>query len=78
MFGLQGDAEGLAVNPQLPKEWSHAKVVREFRGATFNVEIRRADVKSVQVSVDGAALAHPHIDNIVSGKTYQVEVLLPH
>jgi cellobionic acid phosphorylase len=75
---LQGDSSGLAVNPQLPKEWSQAKVVRDFRGATFNVDIKRADVQSVQVSVDGVVLARPHIDNIVAGRAYQVEVLLPH
>ncbi len=77
LFGLQGDSKGLSVNPQLPKEWSQAKVVREFRGASFNVGIKRADIDSVQVIVDGVALARPHIDKIVAGKTYEVEVLLP-
>lgn len=77
LFGLQGDASGLQINPQLPAEWSNAKVARDFRGAKFNVSIRRADVKSLSVNVDGVALPEPHIGDIQVGKTYEVEVLLP-
>jgi cellobionic acid phosphorylase len=77
LFGLQGDAKGLSINPQLPSEWSQAKAVREFRGATFHVNIQRAAVTQIAVSVDGVKLVEPHIDNIVVGKQYQVEVLLP-
>lgn len=77
LFGLQGDATGLQINPQLPSDWNEAKAVREFRGASFHVCIKRADVAQVQVSVDGAQLAKPHIENIVAGKQYQVDVLLP-
>jgi cellobionic acid phosphorylase len=78
LFGLKGDADGLSINPQLPSEWSQAKAVREFRGATFHVNIQRAAVTQITVSVDGVQLAEPHISNIVAGKQYQVEVLLPH
>ena len=77
LFGLQGDAKGLSINPQLPSEWAQAKAVREFRGATFHVNIQRAAVTQIAVSVDGVQLAQPHIDNIVVGKQYQVEVLVP-
>jgi len=77
LFGLKGDATGLQVNPQLPREWSQAKVVREFRGASFHVDIKRAEVDQISVSVDGVQLAQPHIANIVAGQHYQVEVLLP-
>jgi len=77
LFGLKGDATGLSINPQLPSEWASAKAVREFRGATFYVNIRRAAVTQIAVSVDGVRLAEPHIDNIVAGKQYQVDVLLP-
>ncbi len=77
LFGLQGNAKGLSINPQLPSEWPQAKAVREFRGATFHVNIQRAAVTQITVSVDGVQLAEPHIENIVVGKQYQVDVLLP-
>jgi len=77
LFGLQGDRQGLRVNPQLPAEWLQAKVVREFRGARFDVRIARAEVPHIQVRVDGNLLAEPLITNIVAGKHYQVEVSLP-
>ena len=77
LFGLQGDAKGLSINPQLPSEWSQAKAVREFRGATFHVNIQRAAVSRIEVSVDGVHLAEPHIGNIEVGKQYHVDVLLP-
>jgi cellobionic acid phosphorylase len=77
LFGLKGDSKGLSINPQLPSDWSQAKAVREFRGATFHVSIQRAVVAHSLVSVDGVQLAQLHIDNIEVGKQYQVEVLLP-
>ncbi len=77
LFGLQGDAKGLSINPQLPSEWSQAKAVREFRGATFHVNIQRAAVSRIVVSVDGVQLAEPHIGYIEVGKQYHVDVLLP-
>lgn len=77
LFGLQGDANGLHINPQLPREWKTAKAVREFRGATFHVNIQRTDVQELTVSVDGVKLSQPHIANVVAGKAYQVDVLLP-
>lgn len=77
LFGLKGDAKGLQIAPQLPKHWKSARAVREFRGATFHVNIQRAAIAHQSVSLDGAALAGSHITNIVAGKTYQVDVLLP-
>jgi cellobionic acid phosphorylase len=77
LCGLKGDTRGLAINPQLPKEWNHIKVKREFRGATFYVDIQRAEVKGVQVMLDGKRLEKAHVDNIVEGNVYHLRVLIP-
>src|SRR5690606_18288176 len=54
LFGLKGCAEGLQVVPQLPSHWTHAKAIRQFRGASFNVTLeRKAGLEAVQVLVDG-------------------------
>lgn len=78
LFGLKGDREGLCIVPQLPSHWSHARVVREFRGARFEVDMRREQgINAVQVSLDGQRLEKAHISNIEAGKVYQVSVKLP-
>lgn len=77
LCGLRGDADGLRVNPQLPSEWDGITVKRLFRGAEFNVDIRRGDVKQVQVVLDGKDLPEAHITDVESGRTYDVSVLVP-
>lgn len=77
LFGLKGDEKGLFINPQLPGDWQHAKVAREFRGAIFHVAMQRAAISHIQVKIDDEVLAGQCIENITAGHTYQIEVLLP-
>ncbi|PGH05381.1 hypothetical protein AJ80_08349 [Polytolypa hystricis UAMH7299] len=78
LCGLRGDADGLNIQPQLPTGWDHVQTRREFRGAVFEVDIRReAGVKEVKVVSDGQTLSGTRINNVVSGKTYQLSVSVP-
>lgn len=77
LCGLKGEKDGLSVSPQLPAGWDHIKVTRTFRGATFEVEVKRADVDSVKVVLDAKKLDAPKITGIEKGKTYKVEVEVP-
>ena len=78
LFGLRGEGAGLRIAPQLPSSWQEARVIRQFRGATFNVHIqRRAGMKTTQVSVDGDKLNDNLIERFQTGRTYAVEVLVP-
>ncbi|ORY09145.1 Six-hairpin glycosidase-like protein [Clohesyomyces aquaticus] len=77
LCGLKGDAEGLRVNPQLPSEWDGIKVTRLFRGATFEVDVKKGDVKDVKVKLDGKELGEPYVKNVKSGAVYKLEVLVP-
>ncbi|MCU6497082.1 NdvB protein [Rugamonas sp. A1-17] len=77
LCGLQGDADGLRIAPQLPKAWDAIKVTREFRGATFKLSIRRADVAEIQVWRDGTRLADARVTGIVAGAVQALEVLIP-
>ena len=77
LCGLRGDAEGLNVQPQLPSEWSGIKVTREFRGATFVVDIQKTDVKEIVVLQNSRLLPKPRVTNIQVGKTYQLSVSVP-
>jgi cellobionic acid phosphorylase len=78
LFGLRGDKHGLVIQPQLPSHWSRAKVTREFRGATFEVEMRREPgISHSLVAVDGQKLPVNRLTGIQAGKTYNVEVRIP-
>ncbi|KAJ4420670.1 hypothetical protein N0V82_004236 [Gnomoniopsis sp. IMI 355080] len=77
LCGLRGDVEGLRIEPQLPSDWNGLKVQRSFRGAQFNVEIKRGDVNSVEVVVDGKSLPDPHITGIQVGNVYHISVTMP-
>ncbi|EPE36729.1 Six-hairpin glycosidase [Glarea lozoyensis ATCC 20868] len=77
LCGLRGDPKGLTINPQLPEAWSRIHVTREFRGATFNVNIQRSGTKTVKVVCDGKDLPEPRITGIKAGTTYEVSVYVP-
>jgi cellobionic acid phosphorylase len=75
LFGVKGDQDGLVIEPQLPGHWPQAKVTRQFRGATFHIEMRRvAGIAHTQVIVAGQPLPANRLTRIEAGKTYKVEV----
>jgi cellobionic acid phosphorylase len=77
LCGLKGDARGLKVAPQLPPDWPGMKIVRRFRGATFEVEVKRGAVRGTEVVCDGVALPDAHISGIEAGRTYRLQVVVP-
>jgi cellobionic acid phosphorylase len=77
LFGLKGDPQGLVVQPRLPSHWTQAKATREFRGATFDVTVRRETQGSrVRVVVDGKTLPDNRITGIQAGRRYGVEAVI--
>ncbi|PGH17318.1 hypothetical protein AJ79_01202 [Helicocarpus griseus UAMH5409] len=78
LCGLRGEKEGLHICPQLPAAWDGIKASRQFRGATFEVDIRRdRDVKEIKVVLDGQVLSGARITDIQPGATYHLEVSVP-
>ncbi|CZR63299.1 related to cellodextrin-phosphorylase [Phialocephala subalpina] len=78
LCGLRGDAEGLTIRPQLPSGWNEIKATRKFRGATFQVDIRRRNgLKEVVVMHNGKVLPGARVTGIKSGATYNLSVLVP-
>ena len=78
LFGLKGEGDGLVIRPQLPSHWSRAKVVREFRGATFQIEIRReSGISGRCVRVNGERLPADRFTAFQAGGVYQVEATIP-
>jgi cellobionic acid phosphorylase len=77
LFGLQGDPQGLFINPQLPSSWDCAKATRQFRGATFHLIIKRDATDRVVLICNGVRLADNYVRDIQPGYEYQLEVLIP-
>jgi cellobionic acid phosphorylase len=78
LFGLKGDRQGLLIQPQLPSQWPWAKATRTFRGATFEVEMRReAGLSEPRITVDGEELSGHLFTGIEAGKAYKVMIRLP-
>ena len=60
VLGVRPGWDGLVLDPCLPPSWTHARMVRPWRGATLEIEIARgvpAGGRDVAVSVDGVPLA---------------------
>jgi cellobionic acid phosphorylase len=78
LFGVKGEREGLVFAPQLPTHWNECKLTRQFRGATFSIEIRRdAALARATVNVDGQTLTGTRFTGFQRGKTYSVVVSIP-
>ncbi|WCL53480.1 GH36-type glycosyl hydrolase domain-containing protein [Gimibacter soli] len=77
LFGLEGCAEGLRVNPSLPSHWKKAHVTRRFRGAIFNVTYsKRSGVAETHVYLNGEILQDRIVRNVVEGREYVLDVVI--
>lgn len=74
LCGLRGHALGLLVKPQLPSGWDYLAAEREFRGAHFQLKVRRTGVN--QVRLDGQMLPDGLVRDIQAGRSYRLDVEL--
>jgi len=77
LCGLKGQAGQLTINPKLPSQWSYLSVTRQYLGATFHVNFSRSDeIAHTKISLNGTKQPSNIIDNINSGETYYVDVII--
>ena len=60
LLGVQPTMEGLRIRPCLPPQWPSVRIVRRFRGHTYEIEIRQDPNR---VMVNGTAL---EADGVIS------------
>ncbi len=79
LLGVRRDYEGLRIDPCLPRSWTRCRIVRPFRGATYDIEIlnpRGLEKGAVALEVDGnpiqGNLIRPHGD----GKLHTVRATI--
>lgn len=79
ILGIKPDYHGLMINPCIPKEWTGFKATRQFRGDTFNVEVKNPNNVSkgvASLTVDGKEVEGNVIPLIGDGKSHEVVVTL--
>lgn len=78
LMGVRGELDGLRLDPQLPSAWKKARVWRKFRGAAFDISIRRSrKVDGPTVELDGERLADNLVPPQKPGTKHTVTVTIP-
>lgn len=78
ILGIKPDYDGLIINPCIPAKWDGFKFTRQFRGATYKIEVKNPShvckgVKSM--TVDGKAVQGNKVPIFTSGE-HTVEVIM--
>ena len=79
ILGIRPDYDGLIIDPCIPQDWKSFKVSRQFRGATYLVEVsnphgRMKGVK--EIVVDGKTILSNLIPLFMDGNNHHVKVVL--
>ncbi|MCQ3930416.1 MAG: glycosyl transferase family 36 [Chloroflexi bacterium] len=78
VLGLEGRVEGLRVKAELPPTWKQYRVKRQYRGAVYDITVRRAhDSEKEGCRVNGAEWQGEFLPIAKSGTTQSVEIILP-
>lgn len=79
ILGIRPERRGLRVDPCIPSQWEGFRMVRQFRGTTYQVTVENPShvCKGVkQLWLDGKALKGPLLPDLRDGQTHQVRVVL--
>lgn len=79
MLGIRPETDGLRIDPCLPSDWTECSMIRDYRGATYEIEIRKKKgicKGAVKVTVDGKTLDQPLIEPRAGGGTHRVVVTI--
>ena len=78
LLGVGADFTGLRLQPQLPRAWKTAKVTRDFRGARYNITIKKKrGAEKISVTLNGVPLPDNHVPLQAAGSSNAVIVTLP-
>jgi cellobiose phosphorylase len=81
--GIRPDLDGLRVDPVLPSSWPGFTATRRFRGATYEITVRRSCTlesgiaEGAGVLVDGKQIVGTLLPLAPPGKTVRVEAVIP-
>ena len=74
LLGVRAEYDGLKIEPNIPSDWEDVDVTREFRGATYQIFIKRTGKKTV--IADGNVLDTNIIPPFGDGRIHSVTVTI--
>jgi cellobiose phosphorylase len=83
ILGIRPELDGLRVDPVIPSAWPGFTSTRRFRGATYEITVRRAGTldsglaEGAGTRVNGDQIAGTLLPLASPGETVTVEVVLP-
>lgn len=75
MIGARAEFAGLKIDPCIPSEWEECSVVRNYRGSSYNINIKNPEKLqkgNVQLILDGKNIEGNVIPVFNDGKTHEV------
>ncbi len=79
ILGVKTDYDGLVIDPCIPSKWDGFKMSREFRGATYKIEVKNPDHVSKGVKrilVNGKEIPSNTVPILEKGKAHSVQVIM--
>ena len=79
ILGIKPEYDGLMIDPSIPKVWEGYKIIREFRGDTYQIEIQNPNHVStgvVQFIVDGKEIGGNIVPVYGDGQVHHVQVIM--
>lgn len=78
LVGLRAEGDFLLIDPQLPTAWREIRATRRWRGATFEILIRKqSGVRSLHVEMDGRHYPEAKIPQQPRGSCHTLAVTIP-
>jgi cellobiose phosphorylase len=83
ILGIRPELDGLRIDPVIPSAWPGFTATRRFRGATYEISVRRARTldsglaEGAGTLVNGGRVAGTLLPLAAPGETVSVEVILP-
>jgi cellobiose phosphorylase len=75
--GIRPELDGLRVDPVLPSSWPGFTATRRFRGATYEISVRRSAILQSGLVVDGQPIVGTLAPLAPPGTTVRVKVVIP-
>jgi cellobiose phosphorylase len=79
ILGIQPSHDGLKIDPCIPDHWDGFKVIREFRGAIYEIEVTNPDGVSkgvTAINLNGKPVTNQTIPSQQAGSRHQVSVTM--
>ncbi len=74
LIGVRAEFDGLKVQPCLPNEWDNVSITRIFRGAQYDIQIKRGEDKGI--TIDGNTCSSNILPPFADGGVHIVTIII--